>query len=253
MANRYNITFNTEAEYNTFKASSGYVEPNVSYISGDNIVHYNPYVDPYAGHDYVEIGGLKWATMNIGATGVTDYGLYFQWGDTQGYTIEETGNGEGYKYFGWNTYIYGDGTPSLANTGLSKYNETDTKTVMELSDDAVNNAWGGKWRMPTNDEYQTLVDSTTVVWTNDYEGSGIRGAIYTSKEDSSKKLFFPAGAAQYDYADDNDCHYWSNTIFTTYHEYKEAYYMYVNKTAGTSVVSSCYRYWGGCMRGVLDA
>jgi hypothetical protein len=34
------------------------------------------------GHDYVEIGGIKWATMNVGATKVTDVGLYFQWGDT---------------------------------------------------------------------------------------------------------------------------------------------------------------------------
>ena len=30
--------------------------------------------------------GLKWAKMNIGATKETDYGKYFQWGDTVGYT-----------------------------------------------------------------------------------------------------------------------------------------------------------------------
>ena len=43
----------------------------------------------YGGHEYVEIAGLKWATMNIGATSVTDYGLYFQWGDANGYTSEQ--------------------------------------------------------------------------------------------------------------------------------------------------------------------
>lgn len=47
------------------------------------------------GHDYVEIGGIKWATMNIGANSVTDTGLYFQWGDTQGYAADQIGNGEG--------------------------------------------------------------------------------------------------------------------------------------------------------------
>jgi len=26
--------------------------------------------------------------MNVGATSETDYGLYFQWGDTDGYTKE---------------------------------------------------------------------------------------------------------------------------------------------------------------------
>ena len=30
--------------------------------------------------------GLKWANMNIGAEKETDYGKYFQWGDTIGYT-----------------------------------------------------------------------------------------------------------------------------------------------------------------------
>lgn len=30
--------------------------------------------------------GLKWANMNIGAEKETDYGLYFQWGNTVGYT-----------------------------------------------------------------------------------------------------------------------------------------------------------------------
>jgi len=39
-----------------------------------------------AGHDYIEINGIKWATVDIGADSPTDAGLYFQWGDTQGYT-----------------------------------------------------------------------------------------------------------------------------------------------------------------------
>ena len=36
--------FNTESEYTSFKASSGYNVPNVSYISGDNVVHYQQYI-----------------------------------------------------------------------------------------------------------------------------------------------------------------------------------------------------------------
>ena len=46
MANRYNIAFNTEADYLAFKASSGYNEPNVSYIIQDNGIHYNKYYPP---------------------------------------------------------------------------------------------------------------------------------------------------------------------------------------------------------------
>ena len=36
MAKRYNITFNNESEYLSFKASSAYYEPNVSLTLDDN-------------------------------------------------------------------------------------------------------------------------------------------------------------------------------------------------------------------------
>ena len=84
------------------------------------------------GHEYVEIGGLKWATMNVGATGITDYGLYFQWGDTQGYTASQVGSGTGQKYFGWADYKYGNGTSSPGTKGMTKYNSTDGLTTLEL-------------------------------------------------------------------------------------------------------------------------
>ncbi len=32
--------------------------------------------------EYVDLGlSVKWATMNIGAESVTDYGVYFAWGE----------------------------------------------------------------------------------------------------------------------------------------------------------------------------
>jgi len=33
--------------------------------------------------------------MNLGANSITDPGLYYQWGDTQGYTDSQIGSGEG--------------------------------------------------------------------------------------------------------------------------------------------------------------
>lgn len=46
------------------------------------------------GYDYVDLGlpsGTLWATMNVGASKPTDYGLYFKWGDTIGYTTDQFG------------------------------------------------------------------------------------------------------------------------------------------------------------------
>ena len=143
-------------------------------------------------HDFVEIGGKKWATMNVGANSVTDTGLYFQWGDTQGYTASQCGSGSGQKYFGWADYKYGNGTSSPGDTGITKYNTTDGKTLLEAADDAVTANWGGSWRMPTTAEYLALGNAVTTAWTSSYEGSRVAGIICTDKTDSSKVLFFPA-------------------------------------------------------------
>ena len=180
--------FETQAAYEA--AESGLILPNVSLTLDNNAVHYKP-SSPTPSHDYVEIGGVKWATMNVGATEITDTGLYFQWGDISGYTASQVGSGEGQKYFDWADYKYcsGAGTSSSA---ITKYNSTDGKTVLDAEDDAVTAAWGGTWRMPTIDEYSALDEAITTAWTTDYQGSGVSGLVLTDKTDSSKVLFFPA-------------------------------------------------------------
>lgn len=187
--------FETQAAYEA--AESSLILPNVSLCVQENEVHYNPFVDPYAGHDYVEIGGIKWATMNVGANSITDTGLYFQWGDTQGYTADQVGSGEGQKYFVWADYKYGNGTSSPGDTGMTKYNSTDGKTVLEASDDAARANWGGSWRIPTTEEFKALGNAVNTAWTNDYQSTGVSGLVLTDKTDSSKVLFFPAAGDCY--------------------------------------------------------
>ena len=79
------------------------------------------------GHDYVEIGGVKWATMNVGASTVYDTGLYFQWGDTKGYTREQFGTKRGQKHFDWYDYKWIEDE----NLVPTKYNEDDEKTKLQ--------------------------------------------------------------------------------------------------------------------------
>ena len=53
------------------------------------------------GFDYVDLGlpsGTLWATQNVGASKPSDYGLYFQWGDSKGYTKKQLGKD---KMFTW--------------------------------------------------------------------------------------------------------------------------------------------------------
>ena len=141
-------------------------------------------------HDYVEIAGTKWATTNIGANSPTEAGLYFQWGDTQGYTAAQIGSGSNQKYFGKSDYKYGDGGTSCSS--MTKYNTSDGLTELTDSDDAAKAYWGDNWRMPTKAEIETLLTAATTAWTNDYQGSGVSGCILTDKTDNTKTLFIPA-------------------------------------------------------------
>ena len=100
---------------------------------------------------------MKWAKCNIGANSEEESGLYFQWGDTQGYTAEQVGNGEGLKAFTWADYKWSvDGSSS----NFSKYNGSDSKTVLDIEDDAAHANMGGNWRMPTFNEYKELCLNT---------------------------------------------------------------------------------------------
>lgn len=150
---------------------------------------------PLVDKPYVEIGGIRWATMNIGANSETDYGLYFQWGDTAGYTSGQCGSSTtaNKKPFSWQDCVLHNGTSNTGATSFTKYNlSTDTKTKLDETDDAAVANWGGSWRMPTTDEWVALGNATTSARTTNYQGSGINGLLLTDKTDSSKTLFFPA-------------------------------------------------------------
>ena len=217
---KYITKFTDHAAYSA--AESSLVEPNVSYCVNENEVHYKP-IPSAPQHDYVEIGGIKWATMNIGANSITDTGLYFQWGDTQGYTASQIGNGSGQKPFDdidWIDYRFtpnGIDWDDEPDYGITKYTNADGLITLQLSDDAVNAAWGGNWRMPTQAEFQALGTATTSAWTADYEGSGVAGLVLTSNADSSKKLFFPAVGVAMNGSVENvgsiGC-YWSSSLYS---------------------------------------
>ena len=246
--------FETMSQYNAYTAdTTNFIKPNVSLTVDNSTVHYNPSspVPPTPSHDYVEIGGVKWATMNVGASSITDGGLYFAWAETSGYTAAQVGYDEGQKQFSDSDYKYFE--PS--DSHFTKYNSSDGLVTLQLGDDAVIAAWGGNWRTPTISEYQALGEAVNSAWTADYQGSGVSGLVLTDKTDSSKVLFFPACGFCGDgsvYNVDGDSFYWSSSLYTDNGD-EEAYTMYFSPDdfywdGG----SYSYRYSGLVVRGVLD-
>ena len=137
----------------------------------------------YSYVDFELPSGTKWATQNVGARKPSESGLYFQWGDTQGYIAEQVGIGEGKKKFAddWSDYKWG------VNPNFTKY--TVTGATLELEDDAAHVNMGGDWHMPTDNQIQELIDNTTTAWTT---SDGVSGVTFTSNKDNSKSIFIPA-------------------------------------------------------------
>ena len=138
-----------------------------------------------SGKTYVDLGltsGTLWATCNVGAASETDYGSYFQWGDT-----EDKSNADCSSL----TYKYRDGSGySKYNTGLNDTGGViDNKTTLDLEDDAARANMGGDWRMPTAALIEELVEETTNEWTTI---NGVNGRKFTSRTDPSKYIFIPA-------------------------------------------------------------
>lgn len=141
----------------------------------------------YIKNEFVDLGlpsGLLWATTNIGALVPEDYGLYFAWGETQGYsgTTEE-------KQFNWSDYKLCNGT----STTLTKYNNksyygtVDNLITLELIDDAAYQS-DNTCRMPTQNDLIELVANTTNTWET---LNGVNGVRFTSKINGNS-IFIPA-------------------------------------------------------------
>ena len=151
------------------------------------------------GFEYVDLelpSGTLWATMNVGASKPSDYGLYFQWGDTNGYAKDQIGRESGQKKFEFDYSDYKwylSGNSYNDDLTFKKYNTKGSK--LELEDDAAHVNMGGSWHMPSPTQIQELLDNTITTWTalND-----VNGRLFTSKKDQSKSIFFPGANNAWD-------------------------------------------------------
>ncbi len=100
-------------------------------------------------NDCVDLGlasGLLWAKYNIGTTEPTQLGNYYAWGET---SPKKKYYSDNYKYFIWK----GDDLKRI-----SKYNEEDGKTVLDLEDDAARANLGVGYRIPTKADWEELLE-----------------------------------------------------------------------------------------------
>ena len=109
----------------------------------------------------------------------TDSTKYFSWGDI----IGQNKNGSGSYSFSEDNYnagVCGSGH-TLRDGDIPQGNATY---------DAARANMGSPWKMFTQAQGQELIDGTNSTWTTI---NGVNGRKFTSKTDSSKYIFLPAG------------------------------------------------------------
>ena len=152
---------------------------------------------------YVDLGlSVKWAKSNVGASSETDYGNYYAWAE-----IQPKSN------YDWSTNIY---NPSGDGSTFTRYTGSD-HSVLLPEDDAAYSTLGGKFRTPTNEEWQELNTHSIKSKQTNYNGTGINGLLLTSSVTgyTDKSIFLPfagnyGGETLYNASKTGA--YWSSTL-----------------------------------------
>ena len=175
-------------------------------------------------YGYVDLGlSVLWATHNVGATTPAGRGGLYAWGETE----EEVGDTSVLYPTAYSALQYKYSLDDKIDS-VSKYCVVDTFGVvdnlvrLEASDDAASVNWSSKWRMPTVEELSELMENCSVLFTDDYEGTGVSGILLTSKVPgyTDRSIFLPGnGYIQYEQKPTDaegkelaDPYYWSSSL-----------------------------------------
>lgn len=121
--------------------------------------------------------GTRWANMNVGATNEYESGDYYSWGEVEpkeNYLLKE------YLYYDTNTTKYEMIGKATVNTyviaGQAEY------------DPATKN-WGEKWCMPTDEQFQELIENCTWTWQTPY---GLAPGYLIKSKKNGNSIYLPA-------------------------------------------------------------
>ena len=187
--------------------------------------------DPFNNVEFVDLGlpsGAKWATMNVGATGLLDPGYLFPWGETEGFapsgdfTID-------YNFFTQDRYL----------------NKDWGNSPLDLAHDAARTNLGGNWRMPSEFECNELLTNTKNYMTTI---DGIEGWMFESKVNHSR-MFVPMNRQVI------SPDYTTGGFYTSSCTYSNAIELIFNRdnvfTSGRIYTGQNPRYWPTNVRGII--
>ena len=184
---------------------------------------------------------LYWAKSNLCESGLCanpeDDGDYYAWGETEPKTD-----------YTWSTYKWCDGDE--IHPFLTKYNTdsscgvVDNNFVLDPEDDAAHVKLGGKWRMPTDEEWTELRTKCKWKWTT----KGKRKGYKVTSKTNGNSIFLPA-AGRYGtrllYVGENGF-YWASSLGLYYYDDSEPKWQTIRYEFYLHTDDVFRRAWSGC-------
>ncbi len=162
----------------------------------------NPLTEPDGyidNHGYVDLGlpsGIKWSTCNIGSLSSEDVGNYYSWGETSTKNVYSKLNSR---------------TLDKTKYKLELLGFINSEGNLKPSYDIVYEEWGENWRMPTQSDFQELIEKCNWSWQTTKDGNYGYSVLGPNK----KVIFIPIGG----YKDGIDLlnfqkygYYWTSSV-----------------------------------------
>ena len=169
--------------------------------------------------------GPYWAECNVGASTPEEYGYYFWWGDTVGYT-RSGGTKSLFGLYTGVTWVPSTGeqmssspfdssscpTYGKDNSALLSAGYVDSTGNLAPEHDAATAHLGEPWRMPTDAEIAALTNNCVATWITT---NGVSGRLVTGKGAyADRSIFLPApgyGSGTSFGNPNSHGYYWSST------------------------------------------
>ena len=192
--------------------------------------------------------GTLWSCCNVGASRSEQYGLYFAWGETQGYT-SDTSDGRSFEWasYKWCNGSYDTMTKYCINDEYGYNGFTDGLAELLPEDDAATANWGSDWRMPSYEQCRELINSNYTT-TERTTLNGVNGRKITSKSNGNSIFLPAAGIRQVTrFGNAGTCgNYWSRSLATDYsYDGRILYFL-----SGPVITQNGSRYYGRSVRPV---
>lgn len=122
----------------------------------------------------------------------------------------------------------------------------DDKNKLDKADDVAHKKMGGKWRMPSKEEFEELKTKCQWQWLRSTGRTG-----YIVKGPNGNSIFLPAAGSRSGTSlsiEGKYGYYWSSALKAS----SPAYTLGLDFTSSSVCVVYYYRYYGYCVRPVAD-